>query len=348
MSRHARHISEQEGPHYWPDGRADLTRWEDCAWCATGMAYDIATGGLVQPTLVQMELVRSRVMGPADGTNAQQLMQAIKAAWGWTPRLIAQNATWATVWASIPLGGAAVLLGRLSMFPAGHRLRRWSPNYLGGHAILLIKESETAGWWDDPLAPQVGYSGEAVTPGEAATFYGGLRGVGCDTIITPAAVTAPAQGVEMYPIITVRPLDAPSPRAMTFKKGAVVIGYDPATPNVRYFETTFTADSSAHVDADVAVDWRNFGAARPIPDSGGTYAFRRVVDGTYAGKLVLTNLKLPDGSPAFVLDPPTPGTAATQAQLDQAAAAASEAARIVTRTKAATLVRGAAAAIDTI
>jgi hypothetical protein len=321
--------SEREGAHYWPDGRYDDSHWEDCAWNSLGMARDVATGGATAPSHTEMERIRGLVMGPLLGTTAQQLMAGARAAWGWVPKVIPYNATWSTVWASVPIGGAFVLMGRLSMFPDGHRLRRFQPTYTGGHAICGVKEDETGGRGFDPLGPLTGYAGERWTAAEFATFYGGLRGGGADTIVTPPAVAVAAQGVEMYPIVYVRPLAAPNPRQFTVKKGAIVIGYDPATPNVRYAETTFAADSSAHVDAEIAVDWRNFGAVRPVPDSGGGWGFWRVVDGTYAGKLIVAGLKLPDGSPALILEPPTPVAAGgiTQAQVD----ALVEQAKTVTR-----------------
>lgn len=308
--------SEREGAHYWPDGRYDDSHWEDCAWNSLGMARDVATGGATRPTHTEMERIRSLVMGPLGGTTAQQLMAGARIAWGWTPKLIPYNATWATVWASVPVGGAFVLMGRLSMFPVGHRLRRFQPTYTGGHAICGVKEDEAGGRGFDPLGPLTGYAGERWTAAEFATFYGGLRGGGADTIVTPPAVAVAAQGVEMFPIVTVRPLAAPNPRAFTVKKGATLIGYDPSTPNVRYFETTFAADSSAHVDAEVAIDWFN---GRPsFPDSSVTdpllprnFAFGRVIDGVYAGKLINLGLKLPDGlggGPAIVLDPAAPST----------------------------------------
>lgn len=343
------HISEREGPHYWPDGRADLSHWEDCAWCSAGMAYDVATGGKIQPTLIDMELVRSRVMGPSDGTNAQQLMAGIRAAWGWVPRLVPYNATFASLWSAVPVGGALDLMGRLSMFPDGHRLRRFSPTYLGGHAVCVVKLDEVTGWWDDPLAPQAGYAGERATTAELATFYGGLRGGGADTIITPPAVAVAAQGVEMFPVI--HQLDYPAPRQFTIPAGTTLIGYDPSTPNVRYGEQTWALASQGEVVAEAAFDWQ--GGRPSFPDSGAFDPLNPVrpfllvrgdaaYAGAYKGRWILKGLVQLAPLPA-----PAPG-GITQAQLEAAAAAAATTAHDTTRSSAVAAGRAHLTALEAI
>ena len=321
-----RHNSEREVGHYWPDGRYDCPSWEDCAWNSTGMTRDVATGGAQSPTHEQMEKVRSLVMGPDGPTGSALLMAGIAQAWGWTPARTAYNATFETTWARVPVGGAAALMGRLSALPSDSRLRRWQPSYAGGHAICAVKLPDGRAWWDDPLAPST-YIGEFVSVDELRTYFGGLRVAGADTIYSGPGIAPIVQGVEMYPIVTVRPLAAPNPRPFTIKAGATVIGYDPATPGVRYNEKVWTADSTGFAVAEVAVDWANLGGQpRPVP-SGDPFLLVNpdpAYGGAYRGQLLVKLAKLPDGSPAIVLGPADPvavGTGVPQTQVDALVAA---------------------------
>jgi hypothetical protein len=50
-------------------------------------------------------------------------------------------------------GQALAIAGSLGNLAAGHRLRRWQPNYTGGHAIAVVTLGGGRCWWGDPLAP---------------------------------------------------------------------------------------------------------------------------------------------------------------------------------------------------
>lgn len=66
-------------------------------------------------------------------------------------------------------GQALAIAGSLGHFPVGHRLRKWQPDYTGGHAVAVVTLGEGRCWWGDPLAP-MGDAGDEVTVDAVATF----------------------------------------------------------------------------------------------------------------------------------------------------------------------------------
>lgn len=63
-------------------------------------------------------------------------------------------------------GLAVSVGGQLSNFPAGDALRRWAPNYTGGHRITYLTSSRT---WLDPLAPWK-FAGDTVSVDKVVAF----------------------------------------------------------------------------------------------------------------------------------------------------------------------------------
>jgi len=66
-------------------------------------------------------------------------------------------------------GQALAIAGSLGNLPNGHRLRRWQPDYTGGHAICVIAEGDGKVLWLDPLAP-MGFEGDHPTVDNVLTF----------------------------------------------------------------------------------------------------------------------------------------------------------------------------------
>lgn len=68
-------------------------------------------------------------------------------------------------WALAQPGRALVVTGTFRGLPAGHRLRRWQPGFVGGHAWTVVPVTGSAVLWLDPLAP-MGHAGDAATVDE--------------------------------------------------------------------------------------------------------------------------------------------------------------------------------------
>ena len=66
-------------------------------------------------------------------------------------------------------GQALAVAGSPGHFPRGHRLRRWQPDFTGGHAVCVVTLGEGRVQWLDPLAP-MGFEGDQVLIGAVLTF----------------------------------------------------------------------------------------------------------------------------------------------------------------------------------
>lgn len=118
----------------------------------------------------------------------------------------------------------------------------------------------------------------------------------------------------MFPVVTVVPLVAPSPRKFVIAAGVTVAGYNPAKPGVVVKSVVGpTGGTMAHADAEVSVSW--IGTTTPPTPRGGP--FLRVTDGVLAGLLIVKAL--------VTLDPASPTVDTTpfgQSDIDAAKAAA--------------------------
>lgn len=164
------HVSEREVAHRWPDGRWDDARWEDCLWVAA-VEYAVACGHPVVATHAEAEALRAASGDSVTGgSNLGDLTKGMQARYGWSgPKEWGFQAAWQAL---IP-GTAAVATGSMGNFPAGHRLRRWDPDFASGHAVMVMRlDGSDQAWWCDGLAPAGTYQGEWVTRGELAQFMG--------------------------------------------------------------------------------------------------------------------------------------------------------------------------------
>lgn len=64
---------------------------------------------------------------------------------------------------------ALAIAGSLGGLKAGHRLRRWQPDFTGGHAICVLTEGDGRVRWLDPLAPD-GHEGDSATVDQVLAF----------------------------------------------------------------------------------------------------------------------------------------------------------------------------------
>lgn len=80
------------------------------------------------------------------------------------------RATWSELRARLSIPGNCVVLpGWYRALPQGHTLRRWQPNYLGGHMVAAIVRADRKILWLDPLAPNK-YAGDVTDISTAMAF----------------------------------------------------------------------------------------------------------------------------------------------------------------------------------
>jgi hypothetical protein len=226
------HISEREGPHHWPDGQWDPAGWEDCLWTGGLELYRYA-GGDAPPTLAEAEALRDAagVTPTGKGSTHDGLRRGMLVRYG---RSFRRGYGEAELVALGP-GNAAAVSGSLGHFPKDHPLRRWDPDYVDGHLVVLYRVDRLARWWwCDGLAP-AGYSGQWVTDAQARQFmYDG-------SLFSHARLGEfTAQEAEMIPFV-----DA---RSRNVDLAAGVVLYDSAHKPVRTLNVAVTVVSPFIVD----------------------------------------------------------------------------------------------------
>lgn len=189
-----------------PDGHV-----EDCVVCSILMEY-LASGGKAPATLAEAEAIRAAGGAPpTGGVSTQQAVAGTTKRYGFTPTIAT---TPGSIIAAAKPGQSLTVSGHLSNFPAGHRLRRWSPAFTGGHRIYAQVE-DAAIWWIDPLGAAP-YKGEAVTLAELSTFAQGGTG----------GTVAPLQGADM----ALAPISDVTPKLIDLPAGATMYAEDRKTP----------------------------------------------------------------------------------------------------------------------
>lgn len=171
------HVTEREAKHRLPDGSWDDASWEDCTFVAGLELARICHDVSLPATHAEAEALRSESgRGPLGGTSTADLRRALEARYGWTGWREVAGAD--PLWSSMAPGTAAAAQGRLTAFPAGHRLRRWDPTFAGGHDVLIVRlDDRPRVWWCDPLAPQNGsYEGEWVSHAELDAYVSAFAG----------------------------------------------------------------------------------------------------------------------------------------------------------------------------
>lgn len=254
------------------NGASDDSRWEDCVFTSGLMLANTATLGKYPATLTEAENIRDAAgLSPLGPTTNNQLNLGLSRRYGWTGGRV--SASWSIFLPGVPVGYAVAFAGSFAGLPYGHRLRRFLPNYTGGHEVFAIHEGNNVWWWMDPLGPGDGsYQGEAVSDYEIRSFLAGNTDGGT---VVRVGVWAPKAQVQ------INLLPAPNPRVWAAKASGVLSGYDPYRPGAPVANVYLQAGSWAYCDAEVYVDQ----PTRQVPD-GGPF-LRTVGAGAFAPGLLI-------------------------------------------------------------
>lgn len=164
------HVSELEVAHT-TDGHPDDAYPEDCVWCSGLMLHLAAHPEYGTPAShTEAERLRLDAGKPLTerGSTLAELVKGYTIRYRYTPTVISG---FTAAWKALTTGKGAVVTGLMGNLPAGHRLRRFSPNYTGGHAVYVARmDDQMRVWWMDPLAPQGTYGGEWASSSELASF----------------------------------------------------------------------------------------------------------------------------------------------------------------------------------
>lgn len=239
-----RHVSERE-----PDGT-----FEDCLWASA--VEVLRWGGLAIPaTLQEAEELRAASGEPTTGpSNVGNLRVGAQKKYG-----IDLKAE--TTWRTYTKGVGVIALGRLSHFPPGHTLRKWSPNYDGGHAVAVFRlDDQPRWWWCDPLAPAVwegkAWTGQWVSEEQLSTFRKGFEYVP----VRRGVFSLPDTSTEEPTLLITRTAFLGGPRVIRFLPGAKAAGY--VARDSQLVETvperTWTAESLAKAAYDVLIDGKRY------------------------------------------------------------------------------------------
>ncbi len=145
-------------------------KWKDCTY-SSGLQALVYGGFTAFPagtyTMAEREaLERSDDQPDETGASLDDLVTAVKRRYGLT--LVKRTA--GTLALTVTRDEEAIVLqGLMGNLPKGHRLRRWDPDFEGGHAITVISMPGDRFVWLDPLATAK-YPGDVVGRDEVITF----------------------------------------------------------------------------------------------------------------------------------------------------------------------------------
>lgn len=143
--------------------------WNDCSYSAALMAL-IAAGYQDFPegiyTVAEREaLERSDSRADEEGANELNLDEAVMNRYK-----VKLHSTTKALAELIQIPGLAIIVaGTPANWPKGHNLRRWLPNFAGGHRVCIITSGGPVVKWLDPLAPWK-YKGDEVEISEVLKF----------------------------------------------------------------------------------------------------------------------------------------------------------------------------------
>ena len=147
-------------PKVWSErGELHATGWKDCVYSSGLMA--LIYGGFTDFPLgiytdqEREALERSDDQPDETWSTDDILAVAVKRRYGLTLRPLDIELDPALD----RVGTALVLIGVNGRLAAGHTLRRWDPDFIGGHAVTVIPKGAGKVLWLDPEAP-MGYAGD--------------------------------------------------------------------------------------------------------------------------------------------------------------------------------------------
>lgn len=146
--------------------------WTDCMW-ASGVMFARAVSCADIPTDInEVHALRKASGDLVGGSNIDDLEKGLTQRYGFSGK---SGSGFDQFWSEFDPGYVAVLQGKFSALPAN--LRRFDPDFTGGHAVFLLRrDNALEGWWDDPLAPIGTYDGEYVSKNILRNFYTSLPG----------------------------------------------------------------------------------------------------------------------------------------------------------------------------
>lgn len=165
------HVTELEGPHVSPTGAFNDAVPEDCVWVAGLMQFLGAHPGAAPATHREAERLRAEVQPdePLGPSNTDQLLRAFKLRYAFKADRLNPGET--SIGNKLVPGTIATVSGRLTNLPDGHRLRRFSPSFGGGHRWCVLNDGQAKVLVLDPLAPKnIGYTGDRATVDDVKKF----------------------------------------------------------------------------------------------------------------------------------------------------------------------------------
>lgn len=166
-----RHVSERESAHYWPDGRWDNARYEDCFWDVLVEFVRACLRADIAATHYEAERLRQDAgEDTSSGSHSGDGNKGLRKRYSLGPLETHSDADVL----NMPIGFAASIAGSMGVFSWGHPLRRWDREFRGSHRVFVVRvKGGTGWWWCDPLAP-AGYEGEYISRADLQRFMGGL------------------------------------------------------------------------------------------------------------------------------------------------------------------------------
>jgi hypothetical protein len=196
-----------------------------------------AKPGVAPATLAEAErLRRAAGYGPEGGTSVERIAPAAERLYGVRFTVMTSPGDPAFM-AALKPGWCASILGKLSNFGWGHRLRRWDPDFTFYHQVF-VQNTGDGYWWIDPLG-KAPYRGERVTGAEIRTFLMGSAG------LTKVATDTP-EGIRLR-------LDLEEERTVTIPAGATA--YDLSGRELRELGRKHTRKSIHRVALDGHLYW---------------------------------------------------------------------------------------------
>jgi hypothetical protein len=185
-------------------------------------------------------------------------------------------------------GYALLLQGSMGNLPVGHPLRRWQPEFGGGHAVCVI--SGTQPRWLDPLGPK-GFAGDLTDADTILRFaWDGakysrylkkdeLAGAGRTDTGDDTRPQTPDTATTEEPMVYVREVSYSAPRLIRCLAGGMIRAYQPPSHDV-VKTLTLTRPSSFHAEGEAFVTGWSEDPKNPV------YEYWVAADGVFEGLLV--------------------------------------------------------------
>ncbi len=142
--------------------------YTNCNAASNAMLIDWWTRGAINTS--DLPIRQATGVSVSEGLNFAAINKAVKTLWpeqlgelvyseatGWSPKPL----TWAGLLDHLNAGGCAVVCGNYGDLPVHYR--RWSPNFTGGHAMLVKGPVDSMKLWDPMAQGDADYAGEPIS-----------------------------------------------------------------------------------------------------------------------------------------------------------------------------------------